>query len=373
MDPESKIQHSIRNEFTRRGFSAVRFTEPPLGPAAEHFKQWLAHGYAGEMSYLQRRREERSSPEKLLPEIKSVILLAHPYDSGLENTQDPSEGNISRYAWGEDYHGVLGEKLRTLTAWLENFLPQAHFYLSVDAQPVMEKAWAQKAGLGWMGKHTNMIDPERGSYFFLSAILTDVDFTPDPPQQDRCGSCEACLKACPTGAIIAPYLLDAQRCISYLTIELKGPIPAELRPMIGNRIFGCDDCQEVCPWNRFSQPTKEKRFLPRSEIRNQPLSHWLRLTRPEFKKIFQDSAVSRARWKGFLRNVLVAAGNSGDASLVPLIREKFSEENPLVRGHAVWAYHRLMGEEGRGELEELRKKENDEFVLKEIGEALRAP
>jgi epoxyqueuosine reductase len=162
----------------QRGFSAVRFTGPPLGQAAEHFKQWLALGYAGEMSYLEKRREERGDPAKLLPEIKSVILLAHPYDSGLSNTAHPAEGNISRYAWGEDYHGVLGDKLRALNEWLGKILPRGHFYLSVDAQPVMEKAWAQKAGLGWMGKHTNMIDPEQGSYFFISAILTDLCFTP---------------------------------------------------------------------------------------------------------------------------------------------------------------------------------------------------
>jgi epoxyqueuosine reductase len=370
MVPETNIQNHIRREFTERGFSAVRFTEPPLGRAAEHFEEWLTKGYAGEMAYLGRRSEERRHPEKILPEIKSIILLAHPYDSLMENSSNPSQGNVSRYAWGEDYHTVLNKKLRALSKWLEEKAPKAHFYLSVDAQPVLEKAWAQKAGLGWMGKHTNIIDPEQGSYFFISAILTDMQFNPDPPQADRCGSCEACLRVCPTGAIVAPYVLDANRCISYLTIELKGPIPAPLRPMMGNHIFGCDDCQEVCPWNRFSQATTEGRFLPRPGIRHQPLARWLRLTAGEFKELFHDSAVSRAKWKGFMRNVLVAAGNSGDTSLAPLVKEKLTEENILVRGHAVWAYRRLLGEKAREMLEEMQNEETDVFVLEEIKEAL---
>ncbi len=360
------LQHSVREELHRRGFEVVRFTLPPLGEARDRFQKWLDQGFQGKMDYLPRRRDERQDPHRLFPELQSIIVLAHSYDSGLANTQDPKEGNISRYAWGEDYHRVLEEKLNDFRGWLTEQSDGVKCFSSVDASPVMEKAWAQKAGLGWMGKHTNIIHPESGSYFFLSVLLTNLPFQADPEEQDHCGTCEKCIQVCPTGAIVAPYVLDARLCISYLTIELRGPIPRALRPLIGNRIFGCDDCQEVCPWNRFSRPTTEPRFLPRSEIRNRPLQELIQIDRQTFRNLFWDSAVSRARWKGFIRNVLVAIGNSGQKSLAPLVREKLFEQDSLVRGHAVWAYARLLDQKALPLLMKIRSQEKDQFVLEEI-------
>ncbi|MDX1386295.1 MAG: tRNA epoxyqueuosine(34) reductase QueG, partial [bacterium] len=309
---------------------------------------------------------EREEPERLLPDLKSIVVLAHPYDPGLANSSRREEANISRYAWGEDYHEVLGDKLRALSDWLRDQVPQIHCFPSVDAQPVLEKGWAAKAGIGWLGKHTNLIDPDQGSYFFISVLLTNFPFSPDAPEQDHCGTCRACMDVCPTGAIVAPYILDAALCISYLTIELKGPIPRELRPAIGNRIFGCDDCQEVCPWNRFSRVTGEERFHLRNRWVHRPLVEFLSLTPADFKREFSHSPMSRPKWKGMMRNVLVAIGNSGKAEWAPAVREKFAEEEPLIRGHAVWAYHRLLGEESLPVLQQLQDQETDPWVLEEL-------
>lgn len=360
----------LQQEFSRHcvglGFSAVRFTEPPLGQAVHRYREWLRRGYAGDMGYLERRQGERENPERLLPGLKSIVILAHPYDSGFPNQPTVEEANISRYAWGEDYHEVLADKLQVLSNWLQGKVPELHCYPSVDAQPVLEKGWATKAGLGWLGKHTNVIDPARGSYFFISALLTNYPFVSDAPEQDHCGSCRACIDACPTGAIVAPYVLDANLCISYLTIELKGPIPRELRPSIGNRIFGCDDCQEVCPWNRFSTVTSEKRFLSRNGWAHKPLVDFLAITPETFKAQFKNSPLLRPKWKGMMRNVLVAIGNSGKTDWAPAVRDKLNEPDPLVRGHAVWAYHRLLGRDSLPVLKNLYENENDDFVLEEL-------
>lgn len=364
------LQETVRDELILRGFTLVRFTEPPLGEAARRFQEWLARGFAGEMNYLSRRQSERLDPSRLLPELRSILVLGYPYDTGLENTEKAEEGNISRYAWGKDYHQVLAGKLDSFLTWFQGVFSGAHCFRSVDAQPVLEKAWAAKSGLGWIGKHSNVINAEQGSYFFISTILTDVLFAPDPSEVDRCGSCAQCMEICPTQAIVAPYVLDAGRCISYLTIELKGPIPRPLRPLLGNRVFGCDDCQEVCPWNRFSRRTGEPKFFPDPEVRNQPLAVLLRMDPKTFRGKFKESAISRPKWKGFMRNVLVAAGNSGEGSLVPLVAEKLQEKEPLVRGHAVWAYHRLVGEKASLELAKMQKREKDPFVLEELDVAL---
>ena len=351
----------------------MRFTLPPLGEAGQRFQDWLGSEYQGEMSYLAHRKAERISPERLLSEIQSVIVVAHPYDSGLENSHDPKIANLSRYAWGEDYHEVLRDKLLDFQAWLAARIPQLACFVSVDSSPVLEKGWAEKAGLGWMGKHTNIIDANTGSYFFLSVLLTNLPFTPDEETPNRCGSCEACIEVCPTRAIVAPYVLDARLCISYLTIELKGAIPRHLRTMIGNRVFGCDDCQEVCPWNRFSKPTEEGRFMPREGLRGQPLESFLSLDEAGFKKKFAGSAVLRAKRKGFLRNVCVAIGNSGAPELAKSLLPMLRDPEALVRGHAVWAYARLLGAGAREELKLELVGETDPFVLVELNLALHSP
>lgn len=360
------LKNRVRAELKARGFGMIGFASPPIGEFGEKFQEWIQQGYQGEMHYLARRQEERVHPEKILPEIRSVIVVGHSYDPGGDNTQDPDLGHISRYAWGQDYHSILSKKLAAFQDWLSRQASALRSYLSVDAQPVLEKSWAARAGMGWMGKHTNMIHEAQGSYFFLATILTNIPFEPDPPQEDHCGTCTRCLEVCPTGAIIAPYVLDARLCISYLTIELKGPVPRELRPHVGNHVFGCDDCQEVCPWNRFSQVTEEKSFFPSSEIKNQPLEKLLAIGPTEFKRRFRDSAISRAKWKGFQRNILVAMGNSGNRKFVPWIKEKLTEPEPLIRGHAVWAYHQLLGKAAAPVLKKMLAEERDGFVREEI-------
>lgn len=366
---QAKLQQEVREELVRRGFEIVRFARPPLGAARERFAEWLAKGYQGNMGYLERRQAERLNPESLLGDLRGVIVLGHPYDCGLPNTESPEEGNVSRYAWGRDYHDVLGEKLRDFQVWLRARRPEVSCYAGVDAAPILEKAWAEQAGLGWLGKHTNIIHPERGSYFFLAVLLTNLEWIPDEPEADRCGTCTRCIEVCPTRAIVAPYQLDARLCISYLTIELKGPISRELRPLIGNRIFGCDDCQEVCPWNRFSRPTEEGSFYPREGVRNQALDSFVSLDEARFKEMFAGSAILRAKRRGFLRNVCVAIGNSGRSTLGEALLPLLRDPEPLVRGHAVWALVRLWEGRAHEALLALRAIEKDPFVLEELAAA----
>ncbi len=362
-----KAKSDILTCLQRLGFSGVCVARPPLAEeAVEHFCQWLDKGFAGEMSYLARRQAERLEPQRLLASVQSVLVAAFPYDPGQANTHDPTKGNIARYAWGEDYHEVLQGKLRQFSQWFEQYFPQFRLYLSVDAQPVLEKAWAQQAGLGWLGKNTNILRTERGSYFFLAVLLTDLPLEVDSPMTDHCGDCQRCLEICPTGALVAPYVLDARLCISYLTIEAKGAMPRHLRSLMGNHIFGCDDCQEVCPWNRFSRVTEEIKFFLKPEIHHRPLAHWLQLGPEEFKTCFAGSPVLRAKWRGFMRNVLVAAGNSGDMGLIKEVKEKMDHEDPLVRLHAIWAYGRLAGSEARSDLERCLLLESVPEILQEI-------
>lgn len=363
-----KLQSEARDELARLGFGIVRFARPPLGEAGEQFSRWLDSGMGGEMAYLARGKEPRLDPHRLLPELRSLVVVAHSYDPGPVSSAGPEEANISRYARGEDYHEVLKDKLGRFQAWLA--AAGGRSFASVDAAPVLEKAWARKAGVGWLGKHTNIIHPEQGSYFFLAVILTDLPFAEDAATEDRCGTCERCVTACPTGAIVAPYVLDARLCISYLTIELKGAIPRRLRPLIGNRVFGCDDCQEVCPWNRFSQTTGEERFRGREGAGAEALTEFLKLDDAAFRERFAGTPVLRPKRRGFLRNVLVALGNSGNPALAEAAAEKFSDREPLIRGHAVWAYGELLGEKARPALEALEKTETDSFVREEIEAAL---
>lgn len=352
------------------GFVLVHFAVPPLGQAVTHFSNWLQQGYHGGMAYLERGQAARLYPEQLLPKLASIVVLGFPYDTGIANTHASHQGNVSCYAWGGDYHEILGNKLEAFQGWFAKNFPGRHCYTSVDAQPVLEKAWATKAGLGWLGKHTNVIHPQKGSYFFLSSILTDVVFVPDPIQSDHCGTCTSCIDICPTQAIVAPYLLDARRCISYLTIEYKGVIPRELRPLMGNHIFGCDDCQEVCPWNRFSQVTPAQEFFPQENFHQQELSGWLQLTPEEFRKRFRHTPLWRPKWKGMMRNILVAVGNSGRSDWADLVKEKLNSEEPLVRAHAVWAYHQLLGEAALAVLNEMQIKEKEDIVLEELAAVL---
>ncbi len=304
---------------------------------------WLARGHAGEMAWLSRNTVARTDPAAFFAPLASLAVFLLDYGPGPPPSPDPRIGNISRYALGDDYHDVLKERLFAVLDGLRAAEPDVRGRVFVDTGPLLEKVLAERAGLGFQGRHTNLIREGHGSWFFLGEILLDRPLPPGRPAPTRCGTCDRCLPACPTGAIVAPFVLDARRCISYLTIELRGPMPADLRPLIGHRIFGCDDCQEVCPWNRFAIREPIAGFRPREGFRSTTLVAWLGLDRDDFARIFRKSPVLRARHAGFLRNVAVAIGNSGDRSAAPAVMERFPAVEPLVRRHLAWALGRLGG------------------------------
>ncbi len=267
-----------------------------------------------------------------------VVLLNYRWTEGADQSQ---EGMISKYAWATDYHRVMLPMLEQLSDFLLELAPQAVTKAYVDTGPISEKYWAQKAGVGWIGKHTNVLNQEGSSWFFIGVILTDLQLEPDAPAEDHCGTCERCIEACPTRAIVAPYVLDSRLCISYLTIELRESIPVELRSLIGHRIFGCDDCQDVCPWNRFAY-AGDPRFNPRPEILAATLTEYLRMSPEEFRDRFQGTNVLRAKYRGFIRNCLVAAGNSKRPELRNEIAKHLESQDEMIREHAEWAIAQLL-------------------------------
>ena len=274
---------------------------------------------------------------------------------------------VSRYAWGRDYHNVIGRRLRKLVRRIDDVAPGSRTLSAVDHRPVLEKEWAERSGLGWIGKHTNVITSDRGSWFFLSELVTDLDLPADEgPHPDRCGSCADCMAACPTDAIVAPYQVDARRCISYLTIELEGAIPRDLRPLVGEWIFGCDVCQDVCPWNRFAVPVTDPSFHPDAKRWTGDAGEFLALTEEEFLQRFEGSPVRRAGRDGFLRNVCVALGNRGDAAELPALERAVEDPSPLVRGHAAWAIGRIGGDRAAAILRRRIAVETSEEVREEI-------
>jgi epoxyqueuosine reductase len=327
------------------GFDLVGIAPAGPPPHAAFLREWLARGYDGEMAYLARRAEERTDPRKVLEGARSIIATALAYDPGKGGAGPP----ISRYAGGEDYHAVVGDRLRAYEAGIVALLERPLRTRSyVDTGPVLERAVAAAAGLGWVGKNTCLIHPEHGSYLFLGVVLCDLPLEPDAPEADHCGSCRACLDACPTGAFPEPYVLDATRCLSYTTIELRGSIPEELREGQGGWAYGCDICQEVCPWNTRSlrqlppDPLGlRSRLAPRAEWRRPTLAWLLELDEEEWRRLTRRSALRRAGWQGLLRNALVAAGNSGDAALRPLLQRHAHGADPLLAEHARWAIARL--------------------------------
>jgi epoxyqueuosine reductase len=328
----------------------------PVGPPAglDRYRAWLEQDYHSEMAYLARPEAvaARGDPARLLPGVRSVVVVGVNYYTGppppaLGN--DPSRGLIARYAWGDDYHDVLVPRLRQLAAWLEaeTGKPVAHRAYA-DTGPLLEREMAARAGLGFVGKNTALIHPRLGSWLFLGELLLDVDIVGgevvgrESTPASWCGRCTRCLDACPTGALVAPYVLDARRCLSYLTIELKGPIPAGLRPLLGNRIFGCDVCQEVCPWNRrFARPSGEAAFQPRPDSMTPRLLDLMALDDDGFRRRFRGSAVMRAKRRGLLHNVAVALANWGDPAAVPALNRALGDAEPLIREHAAWALSRI--------------------------------
>jgi epoxyqueuosine reductase len=329
---------SVKTRAQALGFDVCGIT--PADPArhAAYFKQWSDSGQAGEMEWLTRDPHRRSDPRLVLPSASSIIVAGINY----WQPQAPGRGRIARYALGQDYHPILLEKLKSLAAELHQGGGEAKVY--VDTGPVLEKPLAERAGAGWQGKSTMLIHPRFGPWLMLGEILTSLELEPDAPQSDHCGTCDRCLRACPTGAITAPYQLDARRCIAYLTIELKGSIPEELRPLIGDRVYGCDECLDVCPWNRFAQTTRESRFLAEEDSSGRDRLHaLLEISGPEFKRRFALSPILRVKRRGLLRNVCVVLGNIGTADDLPALRRAEQHEEPLVREHAAWAVRQIEG------------------------------
>ena len=323
------------------GFDSCRVTASSSPRYAHEFRNWLDEGGHGEMSYMERGEEKRCDPQKILPDARSIIVLALNYFQGSRNAGDTpaATGKIARYAWGDDYHELIVNRLDKIDEFLREFGGQQKCY--VDTGPVLERDHAAQAGIGWHGKSTMLIDEHLGTWFFLAEVLTTLELPPDEPVPDRCGTCERCIKACPTGAITAPHRLDARRCISYLTIELKSSIPLELRPLIGDRIFGCDDCLDACPWNRFAQVSRETAFFAHPSTVGIPLRDYLSLSDHNFRVLFRNSPIKRIKRRGFLRNVCVALGNVGKASDLPALERAAAEAEPLIAEHAKWAIQQI--------------------------------
>ena len=343
---------SLKSELRRRGielgFDDVRITQPDgLEAAGSHLKTFLDNGYHGDMSWLENHADRRSSPSTLWPEVRSVILLVMNYapnSDPLGGLSKKSTGNISVYARGKDYHDIVKKKLKVLAGWFHRETGCA-VKVFVDTAPVMEKPLSAAAGLGWQGKHTNLVSRQFGSWLFIGSIFTTAEITADEPEADHCGSCRKCLDVCPTDAFPNAYELDARKCISYLTIEHKGHIGREFREPMGNRIYGCDDCLAVCPWNKFAQSSREIRFKAREGTDTPSLKKLLQLDDVSFRRLFAGSPIKRTGRDRFVRNVLIASGNSDDKTLLNDVIKLLDDPSDLVRAMAVWALGRLSSED----------------------------
>jgi epoxyqueuosine reductase len=345
--PEDLIrpESQIREAALRLGFDACRFTPIPKSwPAGAKLAQFIAAGRHGEMDWIEETAQRRAHPQAMWGEARSAIVLGMNYGPDhdpLVVLSEPTKAAISVYAQGDDYHELIKGKLKALARWLQGRFG-GELKVFVDTAPLLEKPLAAEAGMGWQGKHTNLVSREFGSWLFLGSILTTLELAADPAETTTCGTCHACLDVCPTRAFPAPYQLDARRCISYLTIELKGPIPREFRAPMGNRIYGCDDCLAVCPWNKFAAVAAEQKLRARETLRAPSLGKLARLDDAQFRALFAKSPVKRIGRERFVRNVLYAIGNSGDPALAAEAERLLDDPSPLVRGAAVWALGRLV-------------------------------
>ncbi len=366
---KTNLVNRLQDRAKSEGFVAFGVAPGHLAPeAGARLQQWLNEGLHGSMLWMESRADQRANPDVLWPEVKSVIMLgmsyAPPQDPMALADQD-ARARISVYAQGRDYHDVVKGALKRLAGWLAHEAG-AGVKVFVDTAPVMEKALAQSAGLGWQGKHSNVVSREHGSWLFLGAIYTTAELEPASPGGDNCGSCRACQDICPTNAFPAPYRVDARRCISYLTIEHKGPIDPELRPLMGNHIYGCDDCLAVCPWNKFAKTAAaHKAFLPRAELVAPQVADLLTLDDAAFRKLFSGSPIKRIGRDRFVRNVLIAAGNGRDTGLVAQIEKLLVDPAPVVRGAAIWALARLSPDAFARRQWELSADEQDSSVQAE--------
>ncbi len=341
----TSISDRLRKCAVDEGFSAMRIASANPNPAAaEKLQHFISHDYHGDMDWLATTAERRANPKAMWPEAQTAIVFAMNYGQGIDAMQRldaKSQGVISVYALNRDYHDVIKGKLKRIATWFAN-VAKAEVKVFVDTAPLMEKPLAHRAGLGWQGKHTNLLSRELGSWFFIGTILTDMALPPDESEVDHCGSCHACLDICPTKAFPAPHQLDARRCISYLTIEHKGHIDREFRKPMGNRIFGCDDCLAVCPWNKFAQVANELKLKAREDLISPALDDLAGLDDVAFRKLFSGSPVKRIGRDRFVRNVLIAVGNSGNENFIPVAEKLLNDHSPLVRAMAVWALAQLM-------------------------------
>lgn len=375
-NPQGIIKKQIHARANELGFELVGITPAAQSETIARYQQWIESGYAGEMSYLEKHLPLKTDVRRLLAEAKSVISLAMNYytlDPPEVLAQDPGRGQISRYAWGDDYHELIRERLLELVTFIKQTAEnELRTRVCVDTAPIIEREYAQRAGIGWIGKNTNLIHWRSGSWYFLAEVLIDVALEYNTPDlRGSCGTCTRCIEACPTDAIVEPNLLDSRLCISYLTIELKGSIPKALRPKIGNLIFGCDICQEVCPWNSKAVATTEPAFEPRDGNLVPKLLSLVGMTQQEFSQRFKGSPIKRAKRRGFLRNVLVAIGNWGTRRAVPALESALADHEPLVRGHAAWALGEIGGEIAKRVLQTRLSVEMDQEVITEIQDALK--
>jgi epoxyqueuosine reductase len=337
------LARRIRAWGRQLGFQQVGISDVDLRQAEERLAEWLENKFHGEMEYMARHGRKRSRPELLVPGTVRVISVRMDYlpedqDAALKLLDHPRKAYVSRYALGRDYHKVLRGRLRALARHIRSEIDSCGYRVFVDSAPVLEKPLAEKAGLGWIGKHTNLLNRRAGSWFFLGELYTDVELPVDRPESSHCGTCRACMDVCPTGAIVAPYQLDARRCISYLTIEHKGPIPLEFRSMIGNRVYGCDDCQLVCPWNKFAKRTSEPDFAPRHALDSIDLTELFCWDAETWKRKTEGSAIRRIGYEQWLRNVAVALGNADfSTEVISALQSRRMSASPLVKEHVEWA------------------------------------
>jgi epoxyqueuosine reductase len=343
------LETRLKQQALALGFDRAGIAAATPADSFNRLRDWLDRGFAGEMSYLHHHGEARHHPASILPEVRSVVMVAMNYKPGVNGQASGIRGRIARYAQGADYHDVLRRRLNELLAWLQGEVPGCKGRGIVDTAPLLERDFARRAGLGWFGKNTMLLDKQLGSYFFLGALLLDLELQPDPPHDtSHCGTCTACLDACPTQAFVEPGLLDSRRCISYLTIELRGSIPVELREPLGDWVFGCDVCQEVCPWNRKAPLATEPAFQPRADLEGVDLIELLGLSEEEFRWRFRGTALTRAKRRGLLRNAAIALGNQGDPAALPALRRALADPEPMVREAAQWAIERIERHGGRG-------------------------
>ncbi|MBF0279182.1 MAG: tRNA epoxyqueuosine(34) reductase QueG [SAR324 cluster bacterium] len=369
------LTQQIKKKALDLGFDLVSIIPVSPSTTIDVYANWLASGYAGEMSYLEKHYERKKDLQNVMPQTRSLISLAinyytkHVFEA---EKKDPSKGLFSSYAWGDDYHQIVREKLEQLRAFIQERMPvQGDSRVYVDTGPILEREYAVRGGLGWFGKNSMLINRQKGSWFFLAEILLSNVLEYDPViVKEGCGSCTLCLDACPTNAIVLDGLVDARRCLSYLTIELKGSIPQEFRQAMGNIIFGCDICQDVCPWNIKATVSQVSAFRSRGENNMPNLIDLMSLSQTEFSRRFKNSPVKRSKRRGFLRNVAIALGNWGSPQAIPALKHGLSDEEPLIKIHSAWALGQISHPEAKQVLKAALEVEKEEEVIREIKEAL---